>query len=252
MRARWCAALLSALATASTVADPDTTINTDRPAVTESSVVVPAGALQIESGLLQSDAQGRDVLDLPEAWLRYGLLERTELRLTIPDYYRDLRGGAAGMGGFGDVALGLKQQLGPVGGFDLSLVAFVSLPTGARPISSGGYDPGVQLPWSRSLTGSWTVAGQLAAYAPTVAGARNYTGEVTVLFDRQLSAPWDAFIEYAGDFPQRGGSPQLLHAGTAYKLSPRQQLDLHAAVGLSHAAPRAFIGVGYSWLLPGH
>ncbi|HXY98311.1 MAG TPA: transporter [Steroidobacteraceae bacterium] len=252
MRVRWCVALLGAFGTASVVADPDTTINTDRPAVTESSVVVPAGALQVESGLLLSDARGADVLDLPEAYLRYGLLERTELRLTVPDYYRDLRDAATGAAGFGDFALGLKQQLGPIGGLDLSVIAFVSLPTGARPVSSGGYDPGVQLPWSRSLTGGWTVAGQLAAYAPTVAGARNYTGELTLLLDRQLSAPWDAFIEYAGDFRERGGSQQLLHVGTAYKIAAHQQVDLHAALGLSDAAPRAFIGVGYSWLLPEH
>jgi hypothetical protein len=86
--------------------------------------------------------------------------------------------------------------------------AFLSFPTGAHSISSHGYDPGVQL------------------------------------LDRQLTTPCDAFIEYAADFPQRGGSSQLLHVGTAYKLAPRQQIDLHAAFGLSAAAPRSFIGVG--------
>jgi len=60
--------------------------------------------------------------------------------------------------GFDDLSLGFKQQLGPIrGGFDVSLIASVSFPTGANLISSHGYDPTVQLPWSRSpaLTNVW-------------------------------------------------------------------------------------------------
>jgi hypothetical protein len=249
-----CAAVLLAvlLRPAPARADPDVTLTTDRPAVTEASVVVPAGALQIENGVLVTDALGHDTLDLPESDVRYGLLDRTELRLTLPDYYRNLPAGSGTTSGFGDMAFGVKQQLGPVGGFDVAVVAFLSVPSGAHEVTSHGYDPGVQLPWSHSLPANWTVAGQFAAYWPTVAGTRDYTSEVTLLFDRQLSGPWDAFVEYAGDFPERGGSSQLLHVGTAYKLTPHQQLDLHAAVGLSSAAPHSFIGIGYSFLLLNH
>src|ERR1700733_15702270 len=69
-------------------ADSDVTINTDRPAVTDSSVVVPAGALQLENGVQATDSDGRYALDFPETLLRYGLFDKTELRLTVPDYYR--------------------------------------------------------------------------------------------------------------------------------------------------------------------
>jgi hypothetical protein len=224
---------------------PVSSITTDRPAVTESSVVVPEGALQIENGFLATDDGGRYVLDFPETDLRYGLLSRTELRAALPDYFRPA---GAGPSGFGDPALGVKQQLGPVGGFDVSLVGFVSLPAGARSETSHGYDPGLQLPWSHGLPWDLTVAGQFALYWPTVNGRRDDTREATVLIDRQLTAPWDAFVEYAGDFPNRGGSSQLLHVGTAYKLTPHQQIDLHAAVGLSDAAPRSYLGIGYSFL----
>jgi hypothetical protein len=37
--------------------------------------------------------------------------------------------------------------------------------------------------------------------------------------------------------------------GMAYKLAPHHQLDLHAAVGVSAAAPRSFVGIGYSFLV---
>jgi len=156
--------------------------------------------------------------------------------------------GPAAASGFGDLALGVKQQLGPLAGFNLSAIVFLSFPTGASGISSHGYDPGVQLPWSRQLSTNWTLAGQVAFYWPTEGAERNFTGETTFYFDRQLSKPWDAFVEYAGDFPEGGGTRQQLHFGTAYKLRPHHQIDFHFAFGLSSAAPRAYVGFGYSFL----
>jgi len=47
------------------------------------------------------------VLDLPESSLRYGLLEKTELRFSVPDYFQSLSGAPASSG-FGDLALGVK------------------------------------------------------------------------------------------------------------------------------------------------
>ena len=233
---------------AQTIPASDITISTDRPSVGNSSVVVPQGGFQAENGLLSTNTAGNYVFDLPETNLRYGILRKTELRFTVPDYYHSLSSGRA-PSGFGDLALGVKQQLGPMHGFDLSAIFFISFPTGANTISSHGYDPGLQFPWSRKLGGKWTGAGQVAFYWPTYEQKHNFTGQTTFLVDRQLTKPWDVFVEYAGDFPQRGGSRQLLHFGTAYKLTRRQQIDFHVAVGLSDAAPRAYVGFGYSFLL---
>ena len=57
-----------------------------------------------------------------------------------------------------------------------------------------------------------------------------------------------ALAEYASDFPERGGSRQFLHFGSAYKLAAHHQIDFHIAVGLSSAAPNAYVGFGYSFL----
>ena len=184
----------------------DEPISTDRPAIAESSVVVPRGSFQAENGFLITSAQGQRTVDGPETTLRFGVANDTELRFSAPDYYHD------SISGFGDIAIGIKQQLGPADGFDVSLIAFLSLPSGAASISSHGYDPGLQLPWSRKLSANWTAAGQIALYWPTTqVDTRTLTGESTFLLDRQLTKPMDAFIEYAGDFPQRGGPQHLLH-----------------------------------------
>lgn len=193
-------------------------IATDRPAVTNSSIVVPAGTVQVENGFTVTNNQGQSITDGSETLMRLGILTRTEVRFTAPDYYYNLNGSGIGSG-FGDLALGVKEQLGPLPGkLDASLTGFVSLPTGARGVSSGGYDPGLQLAWSRPLSSKWTAAGMLSLYGPTQDHSHNLTGESTILLDRQLTALWDAFAEYVGDFPERGGTRQFIQLGTALKL----------------------------------
>ena len=221
-------------------------ITTDRPAITNSSVVVPSGDLQVENGALETRGQGQSAIDAPETLVRVGVAKTTELRIAIPDYFHNLTARDGIGSGIGDLVLGVKQQLGPTHGFDVSVIAFLSLPTGASGVSSGGYDPGLQVPWSRALSANWTAAGMLSVYWPTQGRARNVTGESTLLLDRQLTKPWDAFVEYAGDFPAVGQPRHLLHVGTAFKLGAQQQIDFHVGVGLSSAAVDHIIGVGYS------
>jgi len=230
-------------------ANAGVTISTDRPAVSSSSVAVPQGGLQVENGMAATNQQGQYLLDLPESLVRFGLLKKTELRLSVPDYYHNFATGGAASSGFGDVALGMKQQIGPLGGFDVSAIFYVSFPTGANGVSSHGYDPALQIPWTRKISENWTAGGQVAFYWPTQGGKRNFTGQTAFFLDRQLRKPWDAFLEYAGDFPERGGSRQQIHAGIAYKITRRQQIDFHFAFGLTAAAPKGYVGMGYSFLL---
>ena len=192
MRLALCSILISGAALisqASAQNPPDpgtaspTTIATDRPAVTDSSAVVPKGLFQVENGLLDTLNQGRRTLDFPEALVRMGMRSNTELRLTAPDYYNTELTAAGPRSGFGDLTIGIKQQLSTVGGFQLAAVISLSLPTGAYAISSHGYDPSFQLPWSRKLSADWTVAGMLSIYVPTQNGSHSVVGESTFLID---------------------------------------------------------------------
>ena len=134
-------------------ANAQTPIATDRPQITNSSVVVPCGSLQFENGFQETSNGGQRSFDLPETAVRFGIAGKTEFRFANPDYFVNDDTGSGFATGFGDLTVGLKQQLGPIrGGFDVSLIPSVSLPTVAKLISSHGYDPTVQLPWSRSLT----------------------------------------------------------------------------------------------------
>jgi hypothetical protein len=78
--------------------------------------------------------------------VRFGVATKTEFRLTAPDCYYNLTSGGGPGSGVGELAVGVKQQLGPTPhGFDISATLFVSFPTGAATVSNGGYDPGLQV-----------------------------------------------------------------------------------------------------------
>jgi len=222
------------------------TIATDRPQITSSSIVIPCGSLQFENGFLETANDGQRTYDFPETSIRFGIANKTELRLGVPDYFHNADTASGFTNGFGDMSLGFKQQLDPAHGFDISIIPSVSLPTGADLISSHGYDPSVQIPWSHALSKSWTVAGMFSVAWPTQSAQRNTTGQASVFFDRQLAQPWDAYVEYSGSFPQRGGPQHIIDFGTSYKLSPHQQIDFHCSFGLSAATPDHSIGIGYS------
>jgi hypothetical protein len=227
-------------------ANASSTISTDRPQITNSSVVVPCGSLQFENGFQQIGSAGRQGFDLPETSIRFGIASKTELRLGVPDYFHNTDTGSAFASGAGDLLIGLKQQLGPAHGFDVSVIPSVSLPTGSNALSSHGYDASVQVPWSRSLTKVWALSGQLALFDPTQGAQRNVTGQAAIYFDRALGSVWDAYVEYAGEFAQRGGPQHTVDFGAAYKISPHQQLDLHCNFGFAAALPTHAIGAGYS------
>jgi hypothetical protein len=244
--AGWALAVLCiGLAPAARAADPEPELITDRPDFTESSVVVPRGSLQLESGFTwEDDPDGAEIFNLPELLLRWGVLERTELRLGLPQYFR-VRG-AGRTDGFGDTYLGLKHQLGPWRGWDFAIIPAVSLPTGARAFTSDAVDPEVKLTWARDLAERWSLSGMFAFYWPTEGERRNFTWQNTLSLAYSLGERWGTFLEYANAFPKRGGDQHLLHHGYTYAVTQTSQLDMHFGFGLSDAAPDFFIGAGYS------
>lgn len=221
-------------------------IVTDRPDVTESSVVLPKGSLQFENGVTWTNDHAAESADFTETLVRFGLSNRSELRVVVPNYLVDLSGRPSSSG-FGDIALGAKQQLGPLPGqFDLSVIVALSLPTGAERISSHGFDPFIKFPWSKEIAKGWSIGGMQSFFWNTLGGRRNPTWETTFTADKEITQTMSAFAEYAGDFARHNGSQQIAHFGAAYRLTPKQQIDCHFGFGLSAAAPRWFLAMGYS------
>jgi hypothetical protein len=230
---------------------PDNTedIETDRPDVTNSSLVVPLGSLQAENGINWTTGR-TDALDGTNTRLRLGVAHCTEVLVDLPDYTRGVQG--PGRAGFSDIAPAIKRQIEALPeGTSLSGVVGLALPTGAVHISGSGYGPYLQAPWSQEIADGWSVHGMLTVFWFPNEPSGGATGEVTLSIERELSARSDVFFEHIGDYRAPGMSTQLLNMGGAYRLTKNQQIDFHLGVGLNDNSPHYFVGLGYSFRFDG-
>jgi hypothetical protein len=220
-------------------------ISTDRPDVTNSSLVVPAGSFQIENGVNGSARDGSQFVDGTNTRLRAGIANCFEILVDVPTYFANVRGPEGS--GFTDVAPALKWQISPIPGkVDLSAVFGVALPTGSAEIVGRGAQPYLQFPWSWELRDGWGLSGMLTEFFRPSDPASKQITETTFVIEKNLTERASLFVEYVGDYPVNGSPAQLMNSGGLYRLTPNQQVDFHVAVGLNHNAPSYIIGMGYS------
>lgn len=219
-------------------------IDTDRPDVTNSSIVVSPGSFQIENGVNVAARGAARIFDGPNTRLRLGVAPCLELLVDLPDAVFPLRG--AGPNGVSNPTPAVKWQLGPLPGkIDLSATAGIGLPFGTTRVAGLGMQPYVQFPWSREIGDGWGTSGMLTAFfSPSQSSKRLEEG--TFVLERELAERAAVFVEYVGDFPARGGPSHGLNSGGLYHLTPTQQIDFHTEVGLNHNAPSYVFGIGYS------
>ena len=220
-------------------------IITDRPDVTNSSVVIPEGSLQIENGVNLSARDGDRSVDGTNTRLRFGIANCLEFLVDTPTYFANLSNPQNS--GFSDAAPALKWQISPVPGkVDLSAVFGVALPTGSAGIAGPGAQPYLQFPWSWELRSGWGLSGMFTEFfRPSDPISRRVT-ETTFVIEKKVTERASLFVEYVGDYPESRSPAQLLNSGGLYRLGPNQQLDFHVALGLNHNAPSYIVGVGYS------
>ena len=225
-------------------------IATDRPDVTNSSIVVPVGSLQSENGVNTGLQNGKQGIDGTNSRWRLGVAPCLELLVDLPTFFANAHGN--GVSGFSDVSPAVKWQISPLPGkFDLSIVSGVALPTGASALVGRGPQPYVQLPWSSELRNGWGISGMLTEFfRPDDPSARNFT-EATFVVEKKLSERFSMFTEYVGDFPQGQSAIQMWNSGGMVHLTRTQQLDFHVAIGLNHNAPTYTVGLGYSFRVDG-
>jgi hypothetical protein len=224
-------------------------IDPDRPHIADSSVNVPKGYYLQENGFQQTWPGSGGAFDIPETLMRLGVLSRTELRFNVPNYLLS-RTGAPHVEGWGDIQAGFKHRLGPLfGDYQIAVNPYISIPTGAQRVSSKHVDPNIKFPWSKELGRGWDMEGMQSIFMPTINGKRNVDWQTCVVLNRSWGRKKNAFIEYAGDVISRHRSIQVIHFGAAYRPNRFMQIDTQFGFRMSNAAPVAFLGFGYSYLL---
>jgi len=228
---------------------PDSPIETDRPDVTNSAIVVPVGSLQNENGIDTSREHGADILSGTNSRWRLGVAPCLEVLIDLPNYVTAYRG--AGPSGFGDVTPALKWQISPLPGkFDLSITAGAALPTGANGIAGPGVQPYLQIPWSITLGDGWALNGMETNFF-TPASGNKFIYQSTLVIEKEFGERSFLFVEYIGNFPTVGRNGQLINSGGGYRIDDHHQIDFHVGVGLDRNAPNYIFGLGYSFRLDG-
>ncbi|MGD9679772.1 MAG: transporter [Candidatus Obscuribacterales bacterium] len=240
-------------------------ICTDRNSVTPHPNAVPLGYLQFENGVTLDKFHHGGDFGGSETLVRLGAWKHGELRMQAPTYLTSF-GDSDAFAGVTDIQLGIKQELDPPSlrkkGVDIGVIAGFSVPTGSRSLSTTRVDPYVQM-ISFYRYRNCTLGTSHSIFMPSqfqddpVAGPvlrRNVTYQPTVILFKHIKVgkeqieKIDLWTEYAGLFYQQGSTSQLIDMGVLYRPVRRHQVDFRFGFGLTAEAPRAFIGLGYSWL----
>ena len=239
--------LAGAPASADQCPQTESPIETDRPDVTNSSLVVPQGSLQNENGinLSQPSAGGHEFDGTNSRW-RLGIAPCLEVLVDLPSYLAPIDSRLPA--GFTNVTPAIKWQISPAPGkIDLSATFGAGLPTGNRAITGPGVQPYIQFPWSWTIGGGWSINGMLTNFFVPADPGNAVTTETTFVLEREFGEKSFLFVEYIGDFHLGGGPSNLLNFGGGYRVTPTQQVDFHIGIGLNDNAPAYIVGIGYSF-----
>jgi hypothetical protein len=164
-------ALVVGLPRASAAADcpgRDDAIETDRPDVTNSSLVVPRGSVQVENGVNWAVRRGLRILDGSETRVRVGAFRCGEFLVDVPNYVRSMDGSSSSE--FSEFVISAKRQVFVQStSFSLSATAGLGVPGLGTKAADRGYTPYIQFPWSRSIADDWSVNGMVTVTWSTVA-----------------------------------------------------------------------------------
>jgi outer membrane putative beta-barrel porin/alpha-amylase len=109
----------------------------------------------------------------------------------------------------------------------------------------------LQFPWSFELGSGWAVTGMVTNFFMLAERVNQYTNQSTFVIELQFGERAFVFAEYVGELPLAGGAAHLFNSGGGFRITPTQQIDFHAAIGLNHNAPAYVVGIGYSFRIDG-
>jgi hypothetical protein len=226
---------------------------TDRPDFTESTSTIPDGRLQVEAGYSLTRTDSARDHTFGEVLLRYGLNQRTELRVGLNSFQlvRDSVNG--NVSGKDEPSLGFKWQLSQgseefrLAKPQVALIAATSLPVGNRNLREKRLQPGVKLCLAWDVTERLGMASNLNYDYASAGGERFNQFSASLSLAYSLTERVGTFFEVYGFVPDSPNGPdtKYFNTGLTYLVNPDFQLDARVGVGLNNpAAPDYFVGVG--------
>ena len=237
-------ALAADSSAASSSASSDNAVTPDRPGFTNGSDLVPKGRVQVEGGITRTAyaAGSGHATDAPEILIRTGLSDKTELRLTLPDYFWP----SGGKNGFSDGAVGMRYKFyqSKDGNTKFAFTPSLSIPVKSAVTTSGHVDPVLLLSGQTTSGARWGISSNLILSYPTLSGSRlaNYTATAQVTY--ALSGPLAVFGDVYDNAVSGSLPAPIADGGFTYKVADNAQIDIETGRGLGGMAPTQFYGGG--------
>ena len=237
--------LLNAQAQESTT-KPD--LITDRPDATESPTVVPKGSLQVETGAFYTSFEDggvqEEVFTYNTALLRYGLLDRLELRLgwnleesrlSTPIDTLD-----TSVSSLSPLLFGVKVAIVEENGWlpEIGLIGHIFLPFTVREelrpeFTSSDFRFAFNHTLSEKSGIAYNLGAQWGDDSPEIAYI------YTLAYGYAITDKLGAYVELYGDLPEDNSANHFWDAGLTYAIAPLVQLD--ATIGQSITAGQGIL-----------
>jgi len=223
----------------------------DRPDFTESSVTVPFGMIQVETGYSLSRMEDVREHTLGEMLIRAGAGSRFELRFGLNSYLLT-RGGADDLDGVEDMALGFKLNIFEGSStFNLArpsvaIVASASVPTGSGVYREKKTQPCVKLAAAWDVTERFAVSSNIGYQHSRDSGIGYDQFSGSVSFGYSLSDLLGCYAEVYRFMPNDRGGPDVnyVNSGVTYLISDNFQLDARIGSALNGPDPNFYLGFG--------
>lgn len=252
--------MVTALLLAAAAGGTSEPICTDRPTKANAVCTVPAGSVQIESGLVGwSETRGggtrTSVLQLGASVAKLGLNERADVQVGFTPLVRQTvraAGERSTATGASDVLVRVKYRVSdkdaPV---QLAVLPFVKLPTAGRSLGNGRVEGGIAVPVSLAVKGPVTLTfGPEVDLLADSDGAGRHLALINLV---NLAGPVAPRLTLAGELwisrnldPAGHVTQASADVAVAYAVSNRLQLDAGANAGLTRATADIELYTGLS------
>jgi len=246
------AVLLLAAAAAS-----EAPICADRPSKANGTCTVPAGHVQVETGLIdwthdRSGGERTDVVLWGSTFVKYGIGESSDLELGVTPFETVRVRGAdhATLSGVGDAVVRWKQRLSAADApVQVALIPFAKLPTASHNLGNGKVEGGIAVPLNTAVAKAVTLT--IGPELDLRADADGYGYHAAMV--QLVNLGWQATSKLAlgaelwsqWDWAPDGTTRQVsADAAAAYLVSDRLQLDAGANFGLNRRTPDLEIYAG--------
>jgi hypothetical protein len=237
------------------VAQQKPEIVTDRPDQTEAPVLVPANALQVETGFIyesdKHDNMRSKKLTYNTTLLRYGVNQNFELRLLseyLGEYVEVGETIAADVKGLSPLTVGLKIRLADEKGIwpQAALLGHINLKTGSSAFAPKYTAADFRFAFSHTLSERFALDYNAGAEWSGDGEEPRATFLSTASLFFAITSKLGSFVESYSFYPEKARPDHRCDVGIVYKFTPVVQWDVSAGLGLSEESPDNFISTGLS------